>query len=103
MAGTAIYSARVRKGYANRAQRVTLAAAVFDQHGRILVTPDGLLPSEVVTSTFLQKVTTHDSTQHLKFMSLTKFRHKTKPFPSHIHYSTGSFKRLETGLAYPPF
>ncbi|KAK4038646.1 hypothetical protein C8A01DRAFT_47780 [Parachaetomium inaequale] len=55
MAGLAIYSARVRKGYANRAQRITLAAAVFDEHGRILVTPDGFLPSEVVTSTFLQK------------------------------------------------
>ncbi|KAH6844491.1 hypothetical protein B0I37DRAFT_313036 [Chaetomium sp. MPI-CAGE-AT-0009] len=47
MAGLAIYSARVRKGYANRAQRITLAAAVFDEHGRILVTPDGFLPSEV--------------------------------------------------------
>lgn len=56
MAGLAVYSARVRKGYANRAQRITLAAAVFDEHGRILVTPDGFLPSEVVTSTFLQKV-----------------------------------------------
>ncbi|KAG7284587.1 hypothetical protein NEMBOFW57_010965 [Staphylotrichum longicolle] len=55
MAGLAIYSARVRKGYANRAQRITLAAAVFDERGRILVTPDGFLPSEVVTSTFLQK------------------------------------------------
>ncbi|EAQ91785.1 hypothetical protein CHGG_00020 [Chaetomium globosum CBS 148.51] len=59
MAGLAIYSARVRKGYANRAQRITLAAAVFDEHGRILVTPDGFLPSEVVTSTFLQKIHNH--------------------------------------------
>lgn len=56
MAGLAVYSARVRKGYANRAQRITLAAAVFDEHGRVLVTPDGFMPSEVVTSTFLQKV-----------------------------------------------
>ncbi|KAK4119781.1 hypothetical protein N657DRAFT_626081 [Parathielavia appendiculata] len=55
MAGLAIYSARVRKNYANRAQTITLAAAVFDEHGRILVTPDGYLPSEVVTSTFLHK------------------------------------------------
>ncbi|KAK4153769.1 hypothetical protein C8A00DRAFT_15022 [Chaetomidium leptoderma] len=59
MAGLAVYSARVRKGYANRAQRITLAAAVFDEHGRILVTPDGFLPSEVVTSTFLQKMHYH--------------------------------------------
>ncbi|KAK4113248.1 hypothetical protein N656DRAFT_708468 [Canariomyces notabilis] len=57
--GTTIYSARIRKGYAARAQRITLAAAVFDKQGRILVTPDGLLPSEVVTSSFLQKMTQH--------------------------------------------
>ncbi|KAK4096399.1 hypothetical protein N658DRAFT_501627 [Parathielavia hyrcaniae] len=55
MAGLAIYSARIRKGYSDRAQTITLAAAIFDEHGRILVTPDGYLPSEVVTSTFLQK------------------------------------------------
>ncbi|KAK4141468.1 uncharacterized protein C8A04DRAFT_14059 [Dichotomopilus funicola] len=59
MAGLAIYSARVRKGYARRAQRITVAAAVFDEHGNILVTPDGFLPSEVVTSTFLQKMGQH--------------------------------------------
>lgn len=56
MAGFAVYSAHVRKGYANKAQRITLAAAVFDRNGRILVTPDGHLPSEEITSTFLQKV-----------------------------------------------
>ncbi|KAK4247435.1 hypothetical protein C7999DRAFT_41207 [Corynascus novoguineensis] len=56
MAGLAVYSARVRKVYANRAQRITLAAAVFDEQGRVLVTPDGLLPSEVVTSSVLQKI-----------------------------------------------
>ncbi|KAL2129413.1 hypothetical protein VTI74DRAFT_7824 [Chaetomium olivicolor] len=68
MAGLAIYSARVRKGYANRAQRITLAAAVFDEHGRILVTPDGFLPSEVVTSTFLQKTQNESfSTAHPLF------------------------------------
>ncbi|KAL2179664.1 uncharacterized protein P884DRAFT_194653 [Thermothelomyces heterothallicus CBS 202.75] len=59
MAGLAIYSARVRKGYAERAQRITLAAAVFDEQGRILVTPDVFLPSEVVTCTFLQKMSQH--------------------------------------------
>ncbi|KAK4235834.1 hypothetical protein C8A03DRAFT_36313 [Achaetomium macrosporum] len=55
MAGLAIYSARVRKGYADRARTITLASAVFDEHGRVMVTPDGFLPSEVVTRTFLQK------------------------------------------------
>ncbi|KAK4225311.1 hypothetical protein QBC38DRAFT_268225 [Podospora fimiseda] len=55
MAGTAIYSARVRQAYAKNAQRITLAAAVFDSQGRILVTTDGLLPSEEITSKFVQK------------------------------------------------
>ncbi|KAK0736579.1 hypothetical protein B0T21DRAFT_384058 [Apiosordaria backusii] len=55
MAGTAIYSARVRQSYASKAQRITLAAAVFDSQGRILVSPDGALPSEEITSKFLQK------------------------------------------------
>jgi len=55
MAVLAISSARVRKGYASRAQQVTLAAAVFDKQGRILVTSDGILPSEEITETFMQK------------------------------------------------
>ncbi|AEO67430.1 uncharacterized protein THITE_2144801 [Thermothielavioides terrestris NRRL 8126] len=59
MAGLAIYQARVHKGYANRAHRIALAAAVFDERGRVLVTPDGFLPSEVVTSKFLHKMKLH--------------------------------------------
>ena len=53
MAGFAIYAARVRKGHAIKAQRITLAAAVFDKQGRILVTPDGFLPSQEITNTFV--------------------------------------------------
>ncbi|KAJ4417911.1 hypothetical protein N0V85_001652 [Neurospora sp. IMI 360204] len=59
---------RIRKVYASKAQKITLAAAIFDDHGRILVTPDGNLPSEEITTTFLQK-TQHDffSTGHPLF------------------------------------
>ncbi|KAH8897836.1 hypothetical protein GQ53DRAFT_637355 [Thozetella sp. PMI_491] len=60
MAGTAIYTARVMKRYANKAQQVVLASAIFDQQGRVLVTPDGLLPSEKITDTFVEK-TAQDS------------------------------------------
>ncbi|KAK3946791.1 hypothetical protein QBC32DRAFT_356529, partial [Pseudoneurospora amorphoporcata] len=68
MAGVAIHSSRIRKVYASKAQKITLAAAIFDDHGRILVTPDGNLPSEEITTTFLQK-TQHDifSTGHPLF------------------------------------
>ncbi|KAK0750648.1 hypothetical protein B0T18DRAFT_131298 [Schizothecium vesticola] len=51
----AISSARIRRGYETKAQKITLAAAYFDRHGRILVTRDGLLPEEEITATFMQK------------------------------------------------
>lgn len=54
----AVLTARTMRRYASKAQQITLAAAVFDGHGRILVSPDGLLPSERVTETFPQR--SHD-------------------------------------------
>ncbi|KAK8102551.1 hypothetical protein PG984_015697 [Apiospora sp. TS-2023a] len=51
-------TARTKRKYATKAQLVTLAAAVFDKQGRILVSPDGLLPSEKITDAFPQK--SHD-------------------------------------------
>lgn len=56
MAGTAIYTAKARKESAKNAQEVVLAAAVFDKNGRILINRNGLLPSECITDTFLDKV-----------------------------------------------
>ena len=55
MAGTAWYSARVIRRYANKAQQVILAAAVFDKQGRVLVSPDGLLPSERITASLVER------------------------------------------------
>ncbi|KAF3765938.1 hypothetical protein M406DRAFT_37499, partial [Cryphonectria parasitica EP155] len=55
MAGFAMYAARLRQHYASKAQQVVLAAAVFDKHGRVLVSTDGLLPSEKITKTFLER------------------------------------------------
>lgn len=55
MAGFAMYTARIMQRYANKAQQVVLAAAVFDKHGRVLVSTDGLLPSEKITDAFLEK------------------------------------------------
>ncbi|KAK6857154.1 hypothetical protein PG995_007341 [Apiospora arundinis] len=58
MLSAAVLTARTKRKYAHKAQLVTLAAAVFDRQGRILVSPDGLLPSEKITDAFPQK--THD-------------------------------------------
>lgn len=56
MITAAVCSARTKRGYAIKAQQIALAAAVFDKNGRILVTPEGLLPSETITETFPQKM-----------------------------------------------
>ncbi|KAL5585849.1 hypothetical protein FOVSG1_013541 [Fusarium oxysporum f. sp. vasinfectum] len=52
---SAILHARNIRRSALRAQQVTLAAAIFDNGGRILVDPDGCIPSTVVTDSFLEK------------------------------------------------
>lgn len=50
------FSTYVRRVSARKAQKVVLAAAVFDARGRIMVSYEGLLPSQVVTTTFIPKV-----------------------------------------------
>ncbi|KNB17540.1 hypothetical protein FOXG_15046 [Fusarium oxysporum f. sp. lycopersici 4287] len=53
---SAILRARNMRRSALRAQQITLGAAIFDKAGRILVDPDGLIPSTVVTDSFLEKL-----------------------------------------------
>ncbi|TPX17558.1 uncharacterized protein E0L32_012151 [Thyridium curvatum] len=55
IASSAIYRARKMRKSALRAQQITLGTAVFDTHGRVLVDADGLIPSAVVTDSFLEK------------------------------------------------
>lgn len=45
-----------RKKVAEKAQQVVLAAFIKDPSGRVLVTPEGLLPSEKITRQFNQRV-----------------------------------------------
>ncbi|KAH7114686.1 hypothetical protein EDB81DRAFT_669628, partial [Dactylonectria macrodidyma] len=56
IAVSAILRARNIRKSALRAQQITLGAAVFDNSGRILVDPDGFIPSTVVTDSFLEKM-----------------------------------------------
>ncbi|TWU77255.1 hypothetical protein ED733_002806 [Metarhizium rileyi] len=55
MTSMAVYSGWLRRDYASKSQQVVLAAGVFDDKGRIMVSQDGYLPSEVVTDTYLPK------------------------------------------------
>ncbi|KAI1366377.1 hypothetical protein F5Y08DRAFT_137105 [Xylaria arbuscula] len=49
------HGALVAKSNASKARNVVLATAIFDRAGRILVSPDGLLPSEKITDTYIEK------------------------------------------------
>ncbi|KUJ13484.1 uncharacterized protein LY89DRAFT_591314 [Mollisia scopiformis] len=43
---------RRRSRSANKARQVVLACAIFDSNGRIMVTPEGLLPNEKITASY---------------------------------------------------
>ncbi|KAK2684381.1 hypothetical protein QWA68_016791 [Fusarium oxysporum] len=65
---SAIIRIRNSKKSAFRAQQVTLGTAIFDKDGRILVNTDGLIPSTVITNSFLEKNTKDAfSTRHAIF------------------------------------
>ncbi|KAK5634999.1 hypothetical protein RRF57_010711 [Xylaria bambusicola] len=53
--GVVAHGAWVARSNASKSRHVVLAAAVFDCNGRILVSPDGLLPSEKITDTYIEK------------------------------------------------
>lgn len=53
--GVATHGSWVRRSNTTKARQVVLAAAIFDRSRRILVSPDGLLPSEKVTDTYVEK------------------------------------------------
>lgn len=54
--GIFVWSNHQRKKTAEKAQQVVLAAFIKDRAGRVLVTPEGLLPSEKITGRFDQRV-----------------------------------------------
>ncbi|KAI0121443.1 hypothetical protein F4776DRAFT_672494 [Hypoxylon sp. NC0597] len=55
MVGSIIYATWLMRHSANKAQQIVLGAAVFDKSGRILVSPEGLLPSEKITDTYVER------------------------------------------------
>lgn len=55
-----LFAQRRRSRSANRAQQVVLAAAVFDKDGRLMVTPEGVLPNTKITNTYIERVGSAD-------------------------------------------
>ncbi|KAL8868556.1 MAG: hypothetical protein Q9174_004914 [Haloplaca sp. 1 TL-2023] len=51
----AVYGQRMKAQAAHRAQQVVLASVVFDRDGRLLVTPDGKLPSRKIVKTYVEQ------------------------------------------------
>lgn len=52
----ALVGQRSRQRSADRAQQVVLACATFDAEGRLMVTPEGLLPCQKITDSYLERV-----------------------------------------------
>lgn len=52
----AVLGSRSRKKSADRAQQVALASATFDHEGRLMVTPEGLLPCRKITNSYIERV-----------------------------------------------
>ncbi|MCJ1308354.1 hypothetical protein MMC25_002007 [Agyrium rufum] len=51
----ALIGQRSRQKYADRAQQVVLACATWDPEGRLMVTPEGLLPCRKITNSYVQR------------------------------------------------
>ncbi|KAK9779014.1 putative FAD dependent oxidoreductase-domain-containing protein [Seiridium cardinale] len=98
MATTAIYTTHVMRRYADKAQHIVLAAAVFDQSGRILVNPDGLLPSERITDTYLEKTPSdHFSIAHPLFHWMFRASRNWSGMTSVIDSMTNHVAHLRKG------
>ncbi|KAI9848208.1 MAG: hypothetical protein M1837_000882 [Sclerophora amabilis] len=52
--GLAIVAQRRRTRSANKAQQVVLACVTFDPDGRLMVSPEGLLPSQKITNSYVE-------------------------------------------------
>lgn len=50
----AVIGNRLKRQYAHRAQQVVLACATFDPEGRLMVTPEGLLPCRKITNSYIE-------------------------------------------------
>ena len=84
---------------ATRAQEVVLASATFDEEGRILVTPDGLLPCRKITDSYLERVS---FPMHEKTFTADVLGHRRSMIRSTwaILYSVGFLGSLTAGQPY---
>lgn len=97
----ALIGQRSRQRSADRAQQVVLACAIFDPEGRLLVTPEGLLPCRKITDSYNERVC--DKTSSSK-NSANNTRSLLRTFSIWIIQSfVGSIGRHVAGMAYRIF
>ena len=60
----ALVAQKRRLQSASQTKQVVLACATFDPDGRLLVTPEGLLPSEKITNTYIERVSAAFHSRH---------------------------------------
>jgi NO-binding membrane sensor protein with MHYT domain len=53
--GLAILTQHRRSQQSNRAQQVVVACAYFDSEGRLMVTPEGMMPSRKISNSYLER------------------------------------------------
>ncbi|PHH89777.1 hypothetical protein CDD83_5288 [Cordyceps sp. RAO-2017] len=103
---SSFYSSWVKRDYASKSQQVVLAAAIFDEKGRIMVNQEGFLPSEVVTDTFMTKShdDVFDTAHHLFHWMYRASRNwisiaeSTDKMARHIRYLSQNKHSGRTGL-----
>lgn len=86
----AILGQRVKKQSATRAREVILASATFDTEGRLMVNPDGLLPCEKITNSYLEDVSSMFLLNRV-FAKILDFRRSMKLSASVTLSSVGCF------------
>jgi hypothetical protein len=64
---------RARAQKYNRAQKIVLASATFDPLGRLMVLPDGMLPTKEITDAFREKVSSLYRHDILSNQNLTNY------------------------------
>ena len=72
----AYFGQRSRRRSADRAQQVVLACAIFDPDGKLMVTPEGLLPSRKITDAFYERVRTFLQMPNLRLTQGTVIRRR---------------------------
>lgn len=96
-----MFSTYVRRVSARKAQKVVLASAVFDSRGRIMVSYEGILPSQVVTTAFIPRVLTFFLlATRIVILTFTS-RLAANSSIQHTPYFIGCFARPGLGPVWP--